>query len=223
MKLHGNSQNSDPVFVDGEEDGEDMVMCSRHEKILQPNMGENVNIGVQNLDMDKDKGVEGGGGGDVDKCSRGGKVLQPNMEAKVNIDVENEDVDEDEYNDGAEEDIDKILDRIDEGSRSSGLVQPVTGTILEMQVLSTSTIHLLSTLASSCHAVTSSASTVFNNATNVLNSLVTGHSWDEIEAAFQVNTLLSIAQRCSLSEKLVESSQVIFSLNLIQFRTKIES
>jgi len=227
MKLHGNSQNSDPVSVEGGEDGGDVVIFSRDGNILQPNMGAKVNISIQNLDVDEDKGVEGGGGegggGDVDKCSRGGKVLRPNMGAKVNIDVEDEDVDEAEYSNGAEEDIDEILDQIDEGSHSSRPVQPMTGTILETQVLSTSTIHLLSTLAGSCRAVTSSTSTVFNNATNVLNSLVTGHSWDAIETAFQENTLLSIAQRCSLSEKLVESSQVILSLNLIQLRTKIES
>jgi hypothetical protein len=33
---------------------------------------------------------------------------------------------------------------------------------------------------------------------------------------------LAIAHRCDLAEHLVESSQFIFALNLIQFRTKIE-
>ena len=179
-------------------------------------------------------GGGGGAGGDVPKCSRGGKKLRSNMGAKVNIDVEDGDgeedeyEDEDEYKDEDEEDIDDMFDQVVKGSHgdeehSSGPVQPATHPIQETQVLSTATLHLLSTLAGSCRAVTSSSATVFNNATEVLKSLTTGHSWDSIQSSFQVNTLLAIAQRCDLSERLVESSQVIYALNLIQFRTKIES
>ena len=195
--------------------------------------------------------VLGGGVGDVPNCSRGGRKLRSNMGAKVNIDVEErdgpgngngdedgdkdengngeKDEDEDEYDEDEDGDaIDKMFDQMDEGGHgneepSSRLVRPVTRPIQETQVLSTATIHLLSTLAGSCRAVTSSNATVFNNASDVFKSLVNGHSWDSIQSAFQVNSLLAIAQRCHLSERLVESSQVIFSLNLIQFRTKIES
>jgi hypothetical protein len=106
---------------------------------------------------------------------------------------------------------------------SHGNVQQVTLPIQETQVLSTATLHLLSTLAGSCRAVTSSAATVFNNASEVFKSLTIGHPWDPIQSSFQENSLLDIAHRCELSEKLVESSQVIYALNLIQFRTKIES
>jgi hypothetical protein len=171
-------------------------------------------------------GEGGGGGGGVPNCSRGGRELRSNMGAKVNTDVENEDGDGD--GDEDEDDIDKIFEEIDERSHgneecSSRPVQQVTRPILESQVLSTATIHFLSTLASSCRAVTSSSISIFNNASDVLKSLVTGHSWDSVQSEFQVNTLLAIAHRCDISERLVESSQVILSLNLIQFRTKIES
>jgi hypothetical protein len=187
-------------------------------------------------------GGGGGGGGDVPHCSRGGKKLKSNMGAKVNIDVEDGDMDgdmdEDEVGDEGgdgddgdrdDEDIDEMFELIDEGSKgndehSSRPDRPVTRPFLETQVLSTATIHLLSTLAGSSRAVTSSSTaSVFNSASAVLKSLTAGHSWDSIQSSFKENTLLAIAQRCELSEKLVESSQVIYSLNLIQFRTKIES
>ena len=167
-------------------------------------------VGVGHRDGD------GGGGGDKAKCSRGGKKLQSNMGAKVNIDVEDGD------GDGDGEDIDDMFGEIDEGSLPSGPIQLGTDTIMETQVLSTATIHLLSTLAGSCRAVTSTSSTIFNNASKVLASLVTGHSWDSIQTTFQTDSLSCIAERCGISENLLESSQLIFSLNLIQFRTKIE-
>ena len=179
-------------------------------------------------------GVGGGGGGGVPNCSRGGKKLRSNITVKLNIDVEDVDddgfmdVDDDGVMDGDGDGEDKTFDQTDEWSNgnkenSSRPIQPVARPILEMQVLSTATIHLLSTLAGSCRAVTSSTSTIFNNATDVLTSLTTGHSQDLIQSSIQANTLLAIAKRCDISEKLVESSQFILSLNLIQFRTKIES
>ena len=174
----------------------------------------------RNANIDVDVGHEdgdGGGSGDKAKCSRGGKKLQSNMGAKVNIDVEDGD------ENGGEDDIDDMFDEIDEGNNSSMHIQLATDPITETQVLSTATIHLLSTLAGSCRAVTSTTSTVFNNAAKVLASLVTGHSWDSIQTTFHTDSLLGIALRCGISENLVESSQLIFSLNLIQFRTKIES
>ena len=172
------------------------------------------------------------------------------MTVKLNIDVEddgdtvmdcNEDRDEDEdgyaYEDeDGDEDVDededdgtdKTSDQIDRPSNgndeiSSMPVRPVNRPILDTQVLSTATIHLLSTLAGSCRAVTSSTATIFNDATDILKSLTTGHSRDMIQSSFQGNSLLAIAKRCDLSEKLLGSSQFILSLNLIQFRTKIES
>jgi hypothetical protein len=178
------------------------------------------------------RGDGGGGGGDVPECSRGGMKLRSRIGPKVNIDVEGgdgDDGDEDEDEDEDEDDdFDQMFDHIDKESHGneehlSSPVQEVTRPILDTQVLSTATIHFLTTLAGSCRAVTSSAATVFNNATAVLKSLTTGHPWDSIETSFQENTLLDIARRCDLSERLVESSQVINSLNLIQFRTKIES
>jgi len=170
-----------------------------------------LDVGVRHGDGD------GGGGGDKAKCSRGGKKLHSNMGAKVNIDVEDGD------GDGDGEDIDDMFGEIDEGSLHSGPIQLGTDTIMETQVLSTATIHLLSTLAGSCRAVTLTSSTIFNNASKVLTSLVTGHSWDSIHTTFQTDSLFCIAERCGISENLLESSQLIFSLNLIQFRTKIES
>jgi hypothetical protein len=151
----------------------------------------------------------GGGGGAIDKCSRGGVKLRSNAGARVNIDVEDEDEEEEEE----EGDIDVMFNQTPSLS---------TRPIPEKQALSTSTTHLLSTVAGSCRAVTSSSATVFNNASNVLKSLISGHSYDSIQPAFHDNTLLAIAHRCDLAERLVESSQFIFSLNLIQFRTKIE-
>ena len=167
-----------------------------------------------------------GGGGDVPECNRGGMKLRSSMGRKVNIDVEDGDEDEDEDGDEDEDDdFDQMFDQI--GKESHGneedSVQQLTRPILETQILSPATIHVLSTLAGSCRAVTSSTATVFNNATEVLKSLTTGHQWDSIQSSFQENTLLDIAHRCELSERLVESSQVIYALNLIQFRTKIES
>jgi hypothetical protein len=175
-------------------------------------------------------GVEGGGGGGgggaIDKCSRGGVKLRSNAGARVNVDVEDEEDSEEEE----EGDIDVMFDQpeIDEGELDeSGPARPLTRSLFthpipEKQALSTSTTHLLSTLAGSCRAVTSSSATVFNNASNVLKSLVSGHSYDCVQPSFHNNTLLAIAHRCDLAERLVESSQFIFSLNLIQFRTKIE-
>ena len=174
-------------------------------------------------------GGGGGGGGAVDKCSRGGVKLSSNAGARVNVDVE-----DGEDSEGEEEgDIDVIFDGIAEGSQAndeldeSGPARLLalslsTRPIPEKQALSTSTTHLLSTLAGSCRAVTSSTATVFNNASDILKSLVSGHSYDSVQPAFHNNTLLAIAHRCDLAERLVESSQFILSLNLIQFRTKIE-
>jgi hypothetical protein len=170
-------------------------------------------------------GAGGGGGGGGDKCNRGGVKLGSNAGARVNVDVEDGEEGEEET------DIDDMFDQIAEESQvnddESGPALPLslsTHPIPEKQALSTSTIHLLSTLAGSCRAVTSSESTatVFNNASNVLKSLVSGHSYDSVQPAFHDNTLLAIAHRCDLAERLVESSQFIFTLNLIQFRTKIE-
>jgi hypothetical protein len=153
-------------------------------------------------------GGGGGGGGDkVSNCSRGGRKLGSNH-AKMNLDVEDEDGDEDE------DDIDQIFE-----TRPS---RPLS----EEQVLSSSTISVLSTLAASCRAVISpstATATIFNSATDVLKSLVEGHPWDSVQSSFQVNTLLAIAERCGFSDRVVESSQFIFSLNLIQYRAKIES
>jgi hypothetical protein len=144
----------------------------------------------------------------------------------VNIDVDVEDGDgeygdEDEDDSENEEDIDKMFDKVDEVPH--GNEEHSSRPVQETQVLSTATIHVLSTLAGSCRAVTSSSPTIFNNAIDVLKSLTTGHSWDSIQSSFQQNTLSDIAHRCVLSEKLVESSQVMYALNLIQFRSKIES
>ena len=154
-------------------------------------------------------GGGGGGGVAIDKCSRGGVKLWSNAGARVNVDVEEGGEEEEEG------DIDDMFDQI--GERLSARPIP------EKQILSTSTTHLISTLAGSCRAVTSSSTaTVFNNASNVLKSLISGHSYDSVQPAFHNNTFLAIAHRCDLAERLVESSQFIFSLNLIQFRTKIE-
>jgi hypothetical protein len=169
-------------------------------------------------------GGGGGGGGGGDKCNRGGVKLRSNAGTRVNVDVEDGEEGEEE------EDIDDMFDGIAEGSQvndepdESGTAQPLSliHPIPEKQALSTSTTHLFSTLAGSCRAVTSSTATVFNNASDVLKSLVSGHSYDSVQPAFHDNTLLAIAQRCDLAERLVESSQFIISLNLIQFKTKIE-
>ena len=169
----------------------------------------------------------GGGGGGVDKCSRGGVKLRSNAGARVNMDVEDLDGEEGEE----EGNIDDMFDGIAKGSQvndeldESGSAQRLSLSarpIPEKQALSTSTTHLLSTLAGSCRAVTSSTATVFNNASNILKSLVSGHSYDSIQPAFHDNTLMAIAHQCDLADRLVESSQFILSLNLIQFRTKIE-
>ena len=174
-----------------------------------------------------DGGGGGGGGGGVDKCSRGGVKLRSNAGARVNMDVEDSDGEEGEE----EGNIDDMFDGIAKGSQvndeldESGSAQRLSLSarpIPEKQALSTSTTHLLSTLAGSCRAVTSSTATVFNNASNILKSLVSGHSYDSIQPAFHDNTLMAIAHRCDLADRLVESSQFILSLNLIQFRTKIE-
>ena len=174
-----------------------------------------------------DGGGGGGGGGGVDKCSRGGVKLRSNAGARVNMYVEDSDGEEGEE----EGNIDDMFDGIAKGSQvndeldESGSAQRLSLSarpIPEKQALSTSTTHLLSTLAGSCRAVTSSTATVFNNASNILKSLVSGHSYDSIQPAFHDNTLMAIAHRCDLADRLVESSQFILSLNLIQFRTKIE-
>jgi len=193
--------------------------CSRGGKKLRSNITVKLNIDVEDvdddgfMDVDDDGVMDGDGDGDEDGDGDG---------------CEDGDGDGCEDGDWDGDGEDKTFDQTDEWSNgnkenSSRPIQPVARPILEMQVLSTATIHLLSTLAGSCRAVTSSTSTIFNNATDVLTSLTTGHSQDLIQSSIQANTLLAIAKRCDISEKLVESSQFILSLNLIQFRTKIES
>jgi len=163
--------------------------------------------------------VEGGGGDAIDRCKRGGKKLWSNAGARVNVDVEDKEGEEEEGN------IDDMFDQIAGGSHEDD--EPDGNACLcpipEKQVLYMATTYLLSTLAGSCRAVTSFTAMVFNNTSEILESLVSGHSWDSIiQSAFLDNSLLAIAHHCSLADGLVESSQFIFSLNLIQFRTKIE-
>ena len=179
-------------------------------------------VDVLNVDVDLAKklcvgggGDEGEGGGQAERhnerpiCPRGGISL-PNNPACGHVVLDIEDLD-------ADNDL-----NVDEELGHSTCAPPILP-VSERQILSQSTIHLLSTLAAACRPVTSGAPSIFTSASEILKTLVYGQPWDAVSPHFQANSLLSIANRCKAAECIVQTSQFILSLNLIQLRTKMES
>lgn len=69
----------------------------------------------------------------------------------------------------------------------------------------------------------SSGPLMFSNDTiDTLKGFLSGESWRECQAAFQVNTLQNIILRCERAEKVEMGVQFISMINFIQLSTKVE-
>ena len=106
--------------------------------------------------------------------------------------------------------------------------------IPENAVLSPDSSHFLSRIAAACRSIVSSnadenispstiasSSVTSTSAISLLEKLVAEDPWNNADPFFD-NSLASIVQRCKASEDTISCAQLVYFLNLIQFRTKVE-